>query len=356
MPSFQLIAPRSVEDLGAFSLRQIKEGKMSVEHVISAEQYSRQQIEEVCDRADMFRQVYDANDGPSPLTEQYRNWSCVTLFGESSTRTHLSSANAAGLLGMSVVHMAAAESAMLKGESPKATAITLGAVGARLLVVRMPIEGMAAELAAYSNIPVVNAGDGANEHPTQMFLDIDTARRRLGDLTGSRWVMFGDVGHSRTLNSLVIALSKFGAHATLVAPEGMGPSERTLHYLEKHQLSYDIQSNLDEAVVDANVLYGIRSQKERHGTKKIGPPIILDQQVLSRVRDDAIVMHPGPHGVEIADEVYNDPRAVFAEEQPRNGLHIRTALFDRLLGSRAFNAIMESEFAQQTVDELVPVA
>jgi len=327
---------------------------MSVEHVLSAEQYTRDQIDEICDRSELFRQVYDANGSqPSSLTDVYTNMSCVTLFGESSTRTRISSANAAAILGMNVVHMAADESAMVKGESPKTTAMTLAAVGAHLLVVRMPFEGIAAQIAEGSKIPIVNAGDGANEHPTQMFLDIATAKRRLGDLTGSRWVMFGDVGHSRTLNSLVIALKQYDAHATFVAPEGMEPSERTLHYLEKHQVSWDLQTNLEEAVIGANALYGIRSQKERHGGQKLGAPIILDQHILDKVPADAIIMHPGPHNIEIAPEVYDDPRAVFAEEQPRNGLHVRTALFDKLLGSRAFNAIMESEFAQPAVTDLV---
>jgi aspartate carbamoyltransferase catalytic subunit len=256
----------------------------------------------------------------------------------------MSSEMAAGkVLGMHVSSLTAESAAMIKGETPQRTALTLGATGADLIVMRMPQEDIVAKATVSSLVPVVNAGDGANEHPTQMLLDIATARRKLGVLEGSRWTIFGDIGHSRTLNSLVIALAKYNARLTFVYSEGLGPSSRTLHFLKKHKLSYAETSDLRGAVKGAQVLYGIRTQAERHKGKVVDSSVVLNQKVLKCLGPDTIIMHPGPHGPEIIDEVYDQPNAVFPVEQVRMGLHMRSALFDMLLGSYAYRAIMAKD-------------
>jgi aspartate carbamoyltransferase catalytic subunit len=315
-------------------------------NILSADDFSRAEIEALCERAEMIGLVLDDHKpGGSPFSDYYRGQSCVTYFEEPSTRTRISSEIAAGsILGMHVSSLAGEDASTVKGETYGHTALTLGAMGTNLLVMRVPKEGAVAEAAKMTDTLIVNGGDGANEHPTQMLLDIATARKNLGRIDGTHWVAFGDVGHSRTLNSLIGGLGKFeDVQLTLVASEGLGPSARTIDFLEKNHVSYDVRGDLRSVAKKADVMYGIRTQAERHAGGVVCSDIVLDKDVMDRMHSGAIVMHPGPHGPEITDEAYKHPRAVFAKDQVRMGVLTRAALFDAMLGQSVFGAIMHDQ-------------
>lgn len=315
-------------------------------NVLSADDFSRQDIEGLCERAEMMGIVLDDHRGHSPFNDIYEGRACVTYFEEPSTRTRISSEIAAGkILGMHVSALAGEDASTVKGETYAHTAMTLGAMDADLLVMRTPVEGSVAEAAKHCDALVVNGGDGANEHPTQMLLDIATARKELGRIDGTRWVAFGDIGHSRTLNSLIGGLGKFqDVHLTLVAShDELGPSDRTIEFLEKNHVPYELGCSLKDEARRADVLYGIRTQAERHIGKVVSSDVILDKDVMDRMHSKAIIMHPGPHGPEITPEVYDHPRAVFAKKQVRMGVLTRAALFDAMLGNTAHGAIMHEQ-------------
>ena len=311
-------------------------------NILSADDFTRQDIEMLTERAQIFGMIMDEHGGASPFKNHYAGMGCVTYFEEPSTRTRIGSEMAAGkVLGMHVSSLAGSEASTVKGETYAHTAMTLGAMGADLLVMRTSKEGSVAEAAKYCDAPVVNGGDGANEHPTQMLLDIATAQDELGRIDGTRWVAFGDVGHSRTLNSLIAGLGKFqDVHLTMVASsDELGPSARTIDFLEANHVPYDVTSSLKDEVKKADVLYGIRTQAERHLGGVVSSEIVLDKEVMKYMRQGpkTIIMHPGPHGPEIAPEVYDHPNAVFAKKQVRMGVLTRAALFDTILGQSVYS-------------------
>jgi len=267
---------------------------------------------------------------PRPLLKGKR---IALLFYESSTRTRVSFEFAAKLLGTHTSVIGATASSIEKGESLVDTGKTLQALGADCIVIRHPSSGAPHVLARNLHVPVINAGDGMHEHPSQGLLDAYTILRHKRSLKGLRVAMIGDIQHSRVVRSNVHLLSKFGAQVVLC-----GPPELLPEYASAMAPGVKITRHLEEAARKADVLMMLRIQKERLAGLKLNAHTYvaqyqLTQERLKLAKSDAIVMHPGPmiRGMEIQSEVADGPQSVI-EEQVHNGVYVRMAILATCLG------------------------
>ena len=257
----------------------------------------------------------------------------LLLFYEPSTRTRSSFEMAAKSMGAITTLVLSSGSSIEKGESLVDTGYTLRAVGADLIVVRHPSAGAPALMARNLDIPVINAGDGMHEHPTQALLDAYTILRHRKDLKGLHVAIIGDIYHSRVARSAIHLLNKFGAQITLCGPPEFLPEVAATLAPGLH-----ITRTLEDAVRGADVIMLLRVQKERLGGTKISLQDYTAryQMTLGRLKlakKDAIVMHPGPiiRGLELTWEVADCPQSVIVEEV-RNGVPVRMAILARALG------------------------
>jgi aspartate carbamoyltransferase catalytic subunit len=257
----------------------------------------------------------------------------LLLFYEPSTRTRSSFEMAAKSMGAITTLVLSSGSSIEKGESLVDTGYTLRAVGADVIVVRHPNAGAPALMARNLDIPVINAGDGMHEHPTQALLDAYTILRHRKELKGLHVAIIGDIYHSRVARSAIHLLTKFGAHITLCGPPEFLPEVAATLAPGLH-----ITRTLEDAVRGADVIMLLRVQKERLGGTKISLQDYTTryQMTLSRLKlakKDAIVMHPGPiiRGLELTWEVADCPQSVIVEEV-RNGVPVRMAILARALG------------------------
>ncbi len=296
-------------------------------HLLTTQTLSRADCEELLDLADEFSAVLDRE---IPKVPALRGLTVATMFFEPSTRTRLSFDRAAKALSADVMTFAPSTSSLSKGESLKDTALTIHAMGADLMVVRHRATGAPWRVAEWVDVPVINGGDGAHQHPTQALLDALTIRRHFGKLDGLRIAIVGDVRHSRVARSGLWAFSTLGASVTLVAPPTLLP-------LEVEGWPCDVSHDLDEILGTVDVVYLLRVQAERGGTSVFPSlPEYVARYGMTRRRfedlsEDAVVMHPGPmnRGVEIAPSVADDPRSLVLE-QVRTGVAVRMAVLFRL--------------------------
>jgi aspartate carbamoyltransferase catalytic subunit len=246
-------------------------------------------------------------------------------FFEPSTRTRLSFDLAAQRLGAHVITFNPGTSSTTKGETLRDTVLTIGAIGADIVVVRHSEEGVPELVEGWTGLPVVNAGDGANEHPTQALLDALTIKRHFGRLEGLRVGIVGDIAHSRVAGSLINALPALGLDLTLVAPGDWLPPAGHLR----------ATSDLEGELPGLDIVYLLRVQTERGG--EISDDYIdrfqMDTRRSALLPEDAVIMHPGPmnRGVEIAEAVADSPRSLIIE-QVRNGVPTRMAVLASLGG------------------------
>jgi aspartate carbamoyltransferase catalytic subunit len=280
------------------------------------------QMTELIDRASAMRDAVDRGVRFDTLAG-----STVALaFFEPSTRTRLSFDLAAQRLAANVLTFDPDRSSTAKGESLRDTVTTLAAIGADVLVVRHAEEGIPEAVAGWTGLPVVNAGDGANEHPTQALLDAVTIHRHFGEIGGLRVAVVGDLVHSRVAGSLIHVLSTLGADVVLVGPEAWLPESDSL----------PMSSDLDAVLPDVDVVYLLRVQTERGG--EVSPEYVqrfqLDLRRAAGLPGPAVIMHPGPmnRGVEIADEVASSPRSLVTE-QVRNGVPTRMVVLAEIVGA-----------------------
>lgn len=287
----------------------------------SVRSLGKEDLEAIISEATGFRRALD--DGVTP--EQWlEGLSVANVFFEPSTRTRLSFDLAAQKLGAHVITFAPETSSTKKGESLRDTVLTIAAIGADILVVRHQQVGVPQKVAEWTGLPVVNAGDGIGEHPTQALLDTVTLQRHFGGLAGLRVAIVGDISHSRVAGSLIHVMPALGVDLTLVAPTRWLPDEDGARSTTR----------LDEVLGTVDVLYLLRVQKERGGVidgsyvDRYG----LDAARASRMRDGAVVMHPGPmnRGVEISEDVAESPRSLVVE-QVRNGVPTRMAVLKALV-------------------------
>jgi aspartate carbamoyltransferase catalytic subunit len=253
------------------------------------------------------------------------------LFLEDSTRTRLSFDLAAKRLSADVVDFTAEGTSVNKGESLLDTARTLMALGVDLVVLRSSSAGAPVQLAREVEIPVLNAGDGWHQHPTQALLDALTMLEHRETLEGVRVTIVGDILHSRVARSEVELLRILGAHVTLVAPPTLLPPDVS-------GWGVQVTSDLDHVLPSTEVLYVLRVQRERMhraffpSTREYARIWGVDARRVAMLPDDALLMHPGPvnRGVELTSEAMTDPRSVI-EEQVTNGIAVRMACLYRLL-------------------------
>jgi aspartate carbamoyltransferase catalytic subunit len=267
---------------------------------------------------------------PRPLLRGKR---ILLLFYEASTRTRSSFEIAAKSLGAMTTLVLSSGSSIEKGESLIDTGYTLQAVGADLIVIRHPAAGAPLLMAKHLKVPVINAGDGMHEHPSQALLDAYTILRHKKKLTGLRVVILGDIYHSRVARSATHLLSKFNAHVTLCGPPELLPDLAT-----SLAPGVQITRSTEDAVRGADVIMVLRVQKERLAGLKIRLQdyIARYQMTMARLKlakPDAIVMHPGPiiRGLELTWEVADCPQSTIVEEV-RNGVPVRMAIMAKALG------------------------
>jgi aspartate carbamoyltransferase catalytic subunit len=267
---------------------------------------------------------------PRPLLRGKR---VLLLFYEASTRTRSSFEIAAKSMGAMTTLVLSSGSSIEKGESLLDTAYTLRAVGADLIVVRHPHAGAPLLMATHLDIPVLNAGDGMHEHPTQALLDAYTILRHKKSIKGLQVAIVGDIYHSRVARSAIHLLSKFGARVTLCGPPEFLPEVATSLAPGLH-----ITRTAEDAIRGADVIMVLRVQKERLAGMKIRLQdyIARYQMTMTRLKlakRDALVMHPGPiiRGLELTWEVADCPQSVIVEEV-RNGVPVRMAILAKALG------------------------
>jgi aspartate carbamoyltransferase catalytic subunit len=275
-----------------------------------------------------------------------RGKTVITIFYEASTRTRASFELAGKALGADVINVSAGGSSVEKGESLVDTVRTLQAVGADVLIMRHPSSGAPYLVAGQVQAGVVNAGDGWHAHPTQALLDLYTMRAHLGDLRGRRVVIVGDIAHSRVARSNLWALAAVGADVVVCAPPtllpagmrpGDGPAEEPLALPP-----VTVETDLDRAIEDAEVVMALRLQKERMhagllpSIREYATLYQVNEQRLARARTGALLMHPGPvnEGVEVSPAVATSLQSVI-EEQVTNGVAARMAVLYLLARGRS---------------------
>src|SRR5213083_3489774 len=273
------------------------------------------------------------NMNPAKARPLLRGKRVLLLFYEASTRTRTSFEVAAQALGAETSLVISSGSSIEKGESLLDTAYTLRAVGADAIVVRHPNAGAPHLMAQHLDIPVINAGDGMHEHPSQALLDAYTIVRRKKALKGLHVAIIGDIYHSRVARSAIHLLSKFGAMITLCGPPEFLPEVAATLAPGLH-----ITRTVEDAIRGVDVIMLLRVQKERLAGMKISlQDYIARYQVtmarLKLAKKDALLMHPGPiiRGLELTGEVADCPQSVIVEEV-RNGVPVRMAILARALG------------------------
>jgi aspartate carbamoyltransferase catalytic subunit len=302
-----------------------------IKHLLSIDQLSPSQIELVLKTADSFREVGTRTIKKVPIL---RGRTVCNLFFESSTRTRISFELAAKRLSADVINFTGdARSSLSKGESFKDTAQTLQAMGVDAIVVRHSSAGAPHRLARWVEASVINAGDGAHEHPTQALLDLYSIREHFPSFDGLRVGIVGDILHSRVARSNVAALTKMGSQVTLVGPPTLIPPAIEGWGAE---VSYD----LEEVLPKLDVVYLLRVQKERQNEQLV-PSLReyatfwgLDRRRVDLMKPEAIIMHPGPmnRGVEIAADVADLERSIIID-QVTNGVAVRMSLLYLMLGA-----------------------
>ena len=301
-----------------------------LQHVIESQQFSRSLLEDLIARADEIKRE------PHHFIGRLAGQVMAALFYEPSTRTRLSFEAAMLRLGGATIGTDNARefSSAAKGETLEDT-IRIVSGYADVIVLRHNEEGAAKRAAAVSSVPVINAGDGPGQHPTQALLDLYTIRDELGRIDGVRVAMVGDLANGRTVRSLTYLLSKFkDIKIWFVAPPQVAMRADLKAHLDEHHVPWVETQDLDAVLPEVDVLYMTRIQKERFtepdAYNAVKGVYRIDKQAMARMRKYAILMHPLPRVDEIAPEVDDDERAAYFR-QARNGLHIRMALLDRLL-------------------------
>lgn len=297
--------------------------------LISLRGLSAEEISQILDTAQVFKNILHR---PIKKVPTLRGKTVINLFVEPSTRTRISFELAAMRLSADVVSLDTEFSSFKKGESLKDTAMNLQALNADFIILRHKAAGTAQFLAERLKASVINAGDGAHEHPTQGLLDAFTIREKLGEIRGRHVVILGDILSSRVARSNIWALTKLGAKVTLVGPSTLLPAVFS-------EMGVKVCHNLDEVLPDADVLNLLRIQHERQQQSlfpSLGEYISffgLNHERLKRCKSNVVIMHPGPinRGVEIASEIADGPHSVILD-QVTNGLAVRMAAFYLLSG------------------------
>lgn len=291
-----------------------------------------EEIDEILNTAELMKHILTQNNKRTP---HLQGKSIVTLFYENSTRTRLSFELASKYMGASAANVSAPSSSVQKGETLIDTGKTIEAMGADIIIMRHPMAGAPHILAKNVKASVINGGDGMNEHPTQALLDIYTIRERLGRIEGMKVAIIGDIMHSRVARSNIWGLKTMGANIALAGPSTLMPSE-----IEK--TGVHVCSTVEEAIDGADVVMGLRIQKERQqrglipSIREYAELFGIDKKRLELASPHVVIMHPGPvnRGVEMTTDIINSPKSAI-NEQVTNGVAIRMALLYLLTRRRS---------------------
>ncbi len=295
--------------------------------LVSITDYSVDDILEILEYAEFF----ENNPRPDLIVDKV----AATLFFEPSTRTRLSFETAIQRLGGRVIGFTdAGTSSVSKGESLKDTILTV-ANYTDFIVMRHPIEGSARYASEISQVPIINAGDGANQHPTQTLLDLYSIHKTQKTLENLNFVMVGDLKYGRTIHSLVHALAHFNPTFHFVAHDLLQiPNEYKL-FLENQKIKFYLYSSLENVIKDADIIYMTRVQKERFSDlmeyEKTKDAYILKKNMLNNIKPNMRIMHPLPRVNEISTDI-DDTLQAYYFQQAKNGVYTRQSIIKKVLG------------------------
>lgn len=301
-----------------------------IRHVIKAQQFTPQLMQVLFKRASELQMIVDDSRKHQKLGNLLSGGMMFTIFYEPSTRTRISFAAAAQHLGMQVVSTENARefSSAIKGETLEDTIRVLCEYRPNIIVIRHHETNAAQRASKVSSVPIINAGDGAGQHPTQALLDMYTINKELGRTNDLDIVIGGDLKHGRTARSLSYLLAKFpNNRITYVSPKELRIGNDIKTYLKKHNVKISETEDLDSVLTNADVVYWTRVQKERFDSSKLQFSFKLTPEHLGLMKKQSVLLHPLPRVDEIAAAVDGDPRAAYFR-QAGNGMFIRMALIE----------------------------
>jgi aspartate carbamoyltransferase catalytic subunit len=295
--------------------------------LISINDCTKEELIGILDRAEKFEKKPKQHILPHSVV--------ATLFFEPSTRTRLSFESAANQLGARVVGFSdASNSSVQKGESLKDTILTVNQY-ADIIIMRHPVEGSARFASEVATIPVVNAGDGANQHPTQCLLDLYSIRKTQGTLDNLHIALVGDLKYGRTVHSLTEAMCHFNTTFHLVSPESLKMPSSIKHHLKEKNIEYHQYTDIIECIDKVDILYMTRIQRERFTDpieyEKVKNCYILKNSMLNNSKNNLRILHPLPRVNEIDEDVDSNPKAYYFQ-QALNGVYVRQAILSSILG------------------------
>jgi len=300
---------------------------MKNKSLVAINDLSKDEIIKILDLAEEFEK--------NPIQDILGKTVVATLFFEPSTRTRLSFESAVSRLGGRVIGFSeAANTSVSKGESLKDTILTV-ANYSDLIVMRHPVEGSARYASEVSPVPIINAGDGANQHPTQTLLDLYSIRKTQGTLQDLNIFLVGDLKYGRTVHSLMMAMSQFGATFTFVSPNELKMPNEYKMFLDSQGLKYYEQTDLNVNLDRADIIYMTRVQRERFSDpleyEKVKNVYVLRTKMLENTKPNMRVLHPLPRVNEIHADVDSSPKAYYFH-QALNGVYTRMAIMAQILG------------------------
>lgn len=300
---------------------------MKNQSLVSINDFTKEQQLRILDLAEEFER--------QPTQKILEDYVVASLFFEPSTRTRLSFETAVSRLGGRIIGFSDTSSTSVKkGESMKDT-ITMVSGYSDLIVMRHPQAGSARYASEVSSVPVINAGDGANQHPTQCLLDMYSIRKTQGKLENLQVAFVGDLKYGRTVHSLAMALSNFNCTFHLVSPQELKLPSVVKSYIKEKNLQYYQYTDLNEVIPFADVIYMTRIQRERFSDpieyEKVKNAYILKNEALRHSKENLRILHPLPRVNEIDVDVDDNPKAYYFQ-QAMNGVYVRQALVSAILG------------------------
>ena len=307
----------------------------NLKNILGTKCLAEEEITTILDTADSFKEI---STRPIKKVPTLRGKTIINLFFEPSTRTRTSFEIAGKRLSADVINISGSSSSTVKGENLIDTALNLEAMHPDIMVVRHALSGAPEMISQHVKCPIINAGDGYHEHPTQALLDLHTIREAKGSLRGLNIMIVGDIAHSRVVRSNIYAMKTMGMNVKLIGPPTMIP-------LGIEKMGVSIGYDLEGAIHDADVIMMLRLQKERQSRyllssiREYSNLYCLTSKFLEKAKDDVLIFHPGPvnRGIEISLDVMESERSLILT-QVTNGVAVRMALMYLLLGGKNDNS------------------
>lgn len=315
-------------------------------HILRSQQFNRELLQEMFNRAETFDQLRRTDSGRHQI-RRFAGKVAVNLFYTESLRTHMSFKFAERHLGMEIdgSEDAGQFSSLYpeyrnRGESLEDTTMVINSyfteADGGCIVLRHPEEGAAERAAKISRIPIINAGDGKGQHPTQSLIDVGMINRTFGTVDGLVIIIGGDLAYGRTARSLAYLLSKFkGVRILFISPPELKMKNDVLEHLCEHDVAFAEHDTLEDVIADADVVYWTRAQKEKADEgvhyKDISNRFCIDATMMRHMKEDALLLHPLPRNEEIHPEVDSDPRAGYFR-QTEYSIPMRMALLELAMG------------------------